>query len=167
MLSILLNLLPSGLGARVGLGALVLALSAAGGGWLGYRLGHAGLADARADCAEQRAATLAETADALALLAARIAAAEAKYAQERARKNRVIERHVEIVRREIDRLPDRGCPVEPRARRLLVDALCAHPRNAARPECVPGDLPGASDAARSRPAGTEPQSLDRRAYPVG
>lgn len=153
MWSILLNLLPSGLMPRIGLGALALALAAACGGWLGYRLGHAGVADLRAEYADERAATLAETADALALLAARHAALEAKYEAERARKARVVERRVEVVKHEIQRIPARGCPVEPRARGLFLDALCAHPRNAARAECVPADMPGSADAPRSGAAG--------------
>ena len=166
MLTFLLDLLPSGLMPRVGLGALALALTGAGAGWIGYRVGHAGVADVRAEWAEERERAHAEASQALALLASRFAAVEAEYAAEKQRKARVIERRVEVVRREIQQLPPRDCPVRDDARRLLVRTVCAFDRNATRPECLPGDLPGSANAAGSGGAGEGSLSVDLGPYPV-
>lgn len=121
-------------------------------GGVGYRLGAQHV---QAEWDAERIATTKQTADALAHLARQYQQAEARYAREAARKQQVVTQRVEVVRREIERLPSRDCPVRADARRLLVSAACASARNTDRPECLSSEVPTGADAAGGRGVGDD------------
>lgn len=131
---------------------LVGALSLVTAGGVGYRMGQDSV---QADWDTAKA----ETADALALLAQRASDAERRYQVEAAKKRAIETRRVVEVRREIVRIPERGCPVQRDAHRLFLDAVCAFDRNAERPECLSAAVPGdANPAGTGRPGG-EPAAV--------
>jgi len=122
-----------------GLGGAAVALGAVVGAFM-YGV-NVGKTDAELVCETNHAKMLEETNAAFNTLVNQSVEADARATRERQRRQEETRERIKTVQDRNRSVPDRGCQLTDRVRDLYRDAICSHPRNAARPECVSASVP--------------------------